>query len=502
MSSGLAVPTVTDVMPDVAFPSPGDVSQGVPHPMHAADQLGGHVLHGALHGAHQLVDPLVAALGPLSGALLAGRAVMAGAQLLAEAAIRAGQAQDELRTQQLAARQAAGCWRDAAYAAARLNARIETLAVHVRRAAAEDPDAPPGPGIPPVIDPVGMTLEEVGRRLVETDGLLRRAEEQYARSVLAAVCRPWVTGSTPNAAWHAQLRARRSHELMAYGQAPTEAAATAHRTQPVAAPRARTADEVLRQGADLLAALPLQLSAEDYRTIEEKIAAAADVVATRPAAARSTLKEAQEAARQLWAKAAQQEDSARQLAFLRADPEGAPLPDAAAEIAALEAFLHENQPLTEENRRAVEARVRERTDALQRVYTAQTVGAALWAAEAAGVAQYTAGDGTRITDWRPPGWDAGHWLRISLDPAGTVRVSTQHRPRTPGEDTREALHLDWQRCTEAVEYLRDIRRVAGLTGLDLPFVFEEPPALPPAPPAVPWHVKEHPKVRHHQEPSS
>ncbi|MYX61519.1 hypothetical protein GTZ89_39270, partial [Streptomyces sp. SID8382] len=136
MSSGQAIPSIGDVMPDVYFPPPPTTetiqhtvqstaqdtvqNTGVPHQavqgtgvsdhlgtqagQHIADAVhnaGGHAVNAAMDQLHDLMVPALIGLGSLSGALLVGRATMAGAQVLAAAAIRAAEAQAELRRQQL-----------------------------------------------------------------------------------------------------------------------------------------------------------------------------------------------------------------------------------------------------------------------------------------------------------------------------------------------------------------------------------------------------------------
>ncbi|TMU99377.1 hypothetical protein [Streptomyces sp. DASNCL29] len=548
MSSGQAIPSIGDVMPDVYFSQPPaaetvqhtfqntvqDTVQntGVPHQtvqgtglsdhigtgvgQHIGDVVqntGGHALHAAMDQLHDLMVPALIGLGSLSGALLVGRATMAGAQVLAAAAIRAAEYQAELRQRQLDARQAAECWRDAAFAAVRANARLDTLRARIRRAAAAaGPDGPPEPpDLPPPLALTGMSLDEVWRRLADTDRRLRHAEAAYARATMEAAARP-VAGAHPaDSGWHASLRARRVKALEAYEEAATEAEARDALPQPPpAATAAPSEEEVLRLGADLLATLPRNVAVADYRLVEEKVTVAAEVAAQRPAAAKRHLREAARFAERVSRDAERRQETeewaAQQLAFLRADHPGAPvpLPDAGAEIALLERFLHQGGTLEEAERARVAARVGERVDAYQRMYAAEVIRAAVQRSEP-GAAGYATSGAAQLIDWTPPGWGDDHWLRISVDAEGTARVATMHRERDPAEETDDDLDLDWQRCVEAPDHLRELRTLAERAGLSVPFEFDEPPARPvPRTAARPAHDhRTGPKVRHRdQEPQS
>ncbi|MFS7874013.1 hypothetical protein ACEYXF_11910 [Streptomyces asiaticus] len=544
MSSGQAIPSIGEVMPDVYFPQPPaaetvqhtfqntvqDTVQntGVPHqtvqgtglPDHigtgvgqhigdAVQNAGGHALHAAMDQLHDLMVPALIGLGSLSGALLVGRATMAGAQVLAAAAIRAAEYQAELRQRQLDARQAAECWRDAAFAAVRANARLDTLRARIRRAAAAaGPDGPPEPpDLPPPLALTGMSLDEVWRRLADTDRRLRHAEAAYARATMEAAARP-VAGAHPaDSGWHAGLRARRVKALEAYEEAATEAAARDALPQPPpAATAAPSEEEVLRLGADLLATLPRNVAVADYRLVEEKVTVAAEVAAQRPAAAKRHLREAARFAERVSRDAERRQETeewaAQQLAFLRADHPGTPvpLPDAGAEIAVLERFLHQGGTLEETERARVAARVGERVDAYQRIYAAEVIRAAVQRSEPE-TAGYATSGAAQFIDWTPPGWGDDHWLRISVDAEGTARVATMHRERDPAEETDDDLDLDWQRCVEAPDHLRELRKLAERAGLRVPFEFDEPPARPvPRTAARPAHDhRTGPKVRHRDQ---
>ncbi len=525
MSSGQAIAGIGDVMPDVYFPPPPTVetiqhtvpdtvtntipNTGVPHHAvqgpglsdHFSTQAGqhfadavhhttGHALNAAMDQVHDLMVPALIGLGSLSGALLVGRATMAGAQVLAAAAIRAAEDQAELRRQQLNARQAAACWRDAAFAAVRANARIDTLRARIRRAGPDGPPAPPD--LPPPLALTGRSLDEAWRQLADTDRRLRHAEAAYARATMEAAARP-VAGAHPeDTGWHATLRARRRQALEAYEEAATEIEARGSLPQPPpAATAAPTEEEVLRLGADLLARLPRNVSVADYRLVEERVTVAAEVAARRPAAAKRHLREAAGFAERMTRDAERRQETeewaAQQLAFIRDDHPGTPgdghfgtpvpLPDARAEIVILERFLYQGGTLTEAERVRVAARVGERVDAYQRMYATEVIRAAVRRSgpETAGC---TTSGAVQIIDWTPPGWGEEHWLRVSVDAGGTARVATMHRERDPAEETDDDLDLDWQRCREAPDHLGKLREMAERAGLSVPFDFGKPPARP------------------------
>ncbi|MGK3107824.1 hypothetical protein [Streptomyces sp. WAC05858] len=525
MSSGQAIASIGDVMPDVYFPPPPVAATiqhtvpdtvtntipntGVPHNaihgtglsdhigtqagQHLADAVQhttGHALNAALDQLQDLMVPALIGLGSLSGALLVGRATMAGAQVLAAAAIRAAEDQAELRQRQLDAQQAAACWRDAAFAAVRANARIDTLRARIRRAGPDGPPEPPD--LPPPLALTGRNLDEALRQLADTDRRLRQAEAAYARATMEAAARP-VAGAHPeDTGWHATLRARRRQALEAYQQAATEAEARASLPQPPpAATAAPTEEEVLRLGADLLAMLPRNVPAADYRLVEERVTVAAEVAARRPAAAKRHLREAAGFAERMTRDAERRQETeewaAQQLAFLRDGHPGTPgdghsgtpvpLPDARAEIAVLERFLYQGGTLAEAERVRVAARVGERVDAYQRMYATEVIRAAVRRSQPETAGCTTSG-AVQIIDWTPPGWGEEHWLRVSVEAGGTARVATMHRERDPAEETDDDLDLDWQRCHEAPEHLGKLCELAERAGLSVPFDFGELPARP------------------------
>ncbi|MDX3228447.1 hypothetical protein [Streptomyces sp. ME19-01-6] len=448
----------------------------------------GHAVDAAMDQIHDMVMPALIGMSALGGALLVGRATMAGAQALAAAAIRAAKDQAELKQRQLDACRAAACWKDAAFAAARANARADALRARIRRAG---PDGPPGPpDVPPPLDLTGMSLEQMWRRLADTDRRLRCAEAAYARATMVAAGGPVSVPHTHDTGadddWHTKLRARRHQALEEYERAATETDsrdAAPQRQPATAAAGALTEDEVLRRGADLLATLPRNVSAAHFRFIEEKITSAAEIVARRPSAAKLHLREAARFAEQRTREAEQlqetEEWAAQQLAFLRDVPPDVPgpLPDATAEIAVLEGILDKGSTPTKTERLRVEARVGERVDAYQRAYAAEVIRAAVERSEPETVTHSRSG-AAQVIDWTPPGWDDGHWLRVSVDAHGSARVATMHRERGPDEETDADRDLDRRRCAQASEHLEALRQLTKRAGLSLTFDLGAPPEQP------------------------
>lgn len=552
MSSGVAVAGVDDVIPTfLSEPPPGvsdafqnsvpdtGVSQHVTghidtgigdHVGSAIHHAAGHAMDSAMDQLHDMVVPALIGMSALGGALLVGRAAMAGAQLLSKAVIRAAADQAELEQRQLDACQAAAYWKKAAFAAARLNARIDSLHARFRRAAPptgpDGPSGPPGtpglpglPDLPPPLDMTGASLEQMWRRLAETDRRLRCAEAAYARATMAAAAGP-VSVAHPDTddGWHAKLRARRQRALAEYEQAATGAeappTATAAQQQPLPQPTtaagALTEDEVLRRGAELLATLPHHISAADYRLVEEQIASAAEVVTRRPSTAKLHLRQAAHFAKQKTHEAEQRREheewAAQQLAFLRDIPPGipGPLPDATAEIAILEGILDKGGALVDAERERVKARVeervKERVDAYERAYAAEVIRAAVERAEPETFTHSTSGT-VRVIDWTPPGWGEEHWLRVSVDVHGSAQVATMHRERDPAQETDADRDLDRKRCAEASRHLEALGRLTKQAGLSLTFDLGQPPEQP-ARPAKRQSARYNPpplKARHHDD---
>ncbi|WP_264349452.1 hypothetical protein [Streptomyces milbemycinicus] len=511
---------VPNTVPDTGVPQDvtqntglsGHIDTGVgQHFVDAVNSATDHAVDTAMDQVHDMMVPALIGLSSLGGALLVGRAAMAGAQLLSEAVIRAAADQAELEQRQLEACRAAACWKDAAFAAARANARIDSLRARIRRSAVPTgPDGPPGaPDLPPLLDLNGASLEQMWRLLADTDRRLRCAEAAYARATMEAAAGP-VSVAHPDGddGWHAKLRARRQQVLEEYEQAATETETptAASQPQPTVAAGALTEDEVVRRGAELLATLPHHVSAADYRLVEEQIASAAEVVARRPSKAKLHLRQAAHFAEQKTLDAEQRREheewAAQQLAFLRNVPPDipGPLPDATAEIAILEGVLDKGSTLTDTERRRVEARVGERVGAYERAYAAEVIRAAVEHGEPETITHSTSGT-VQVIDWTPPGWGDEHWLRVSVDVHGSAQVATMHRERDPAEETDADRDLDERRCAEASEHLEELRRLAKQAGLSLKFDLGEPPeqAAPPTKTRSARDDRTAPKARDHND---
>ncbi|GAB2881018.1 hypothetical protein [Streptomyces mayteni] len=513
MSSGYADPDVTFVLPSIAFPDLHLPSTHLPSADVVTDQL------------LDVLGTAVLGLGALSGALLAGRAAMTGTRLLAEAAVRAADAQC-LRAEELrGARRSQELWRDAAFAVCRANARIDALRARIDR---ERPPGGPRPGggpgpaplprLPSVLDPVGLDLAGVHRWLADTDRAVRLLEAELARRAMAAAAA--VLGERDEAAADraARLRARRERALAGYAEAETETAAVAalpaYTTPPpdagalAAGPAAEPATEL---GAELLAGLDPAVPAAECVAIQEAIRHAVELAGARPAAAARHLSEARELAFAAnWRAADHRETTewaAQQLRFLRQPlPEGIdPWPEGGPEFAALERALATGEPPDPRRRAEISARVAARHEALQRAYVAELLRREL-AAMAAGdrLTVRQPAPGVEHIEWVPPGWGTEHWLRLALDRQGTLRVQTVHRARAPHEDTRAARELDRRRCHEAGEHLARLAGAAAEAGLALDLVFDETPTAADtrrghaAPAADRRPDDREPRARHHR----
>lgn len=464
MSSGAATPEVTLVVPDIGFPSGEEVAE--------------HLL--------DLVEPMLIGLGSLSGALLAGRAAIAGTQALASAALRAATAQDDRVRAAAQARRSQKLWQDAAFAVCRTNARIDALRARIGRAGPEgaSPDSPlPEP--PSALDPVGQCLDQVLTWLVETDQAVRRLEAELAlRTLDAAAAGPLSTAPDREAAARrdARLRARREQALAAYARARTEgeaAAALPVLSAPLPGATALTRDRAKELAEELLAGLDTAVSVADCATVREAVGHAVELADTRPADARRHLAEARDLACAANWRAADRRESAewaaQQLRFLR--QHGHP-PETAADITALERILDRGDLVDSRQRAEISARVAVRTAALTRSYVAQLLRRQI-AERASGVqvTKHELAPGIECIEWTPPGWGAEHWLRIVIDTEGTVRVQTVHRARAAHEETRQVRELDEQRCREAGQHLARLAEATAEAGIALDLVFDETRAV-------------------------
>ncbi|MDT0269004.1 hypothetical protein RM844_22215 [Streptomyces sp. DSM 44915] len=482
MSFGLALPDISYVVPDVDYPPPP--RDAPPDELPTTGEVGQVIADHLV----ELAGATLLGLGALSGALLAARAAMAGPQSLADAAARATEAQDSEQ-----AGRAEELWRDALFAVARANARIDTL--RARSAAAspgDEPDspapggdgpAPAGPGGPPLpaaLDPTGLRLPQVHAWLAATDRAVRAAEAEFARRTLSAA------PAAPDPTGAAALRDRRARALAGYAAADDEAAAAAALPPcPSALPdgTAVTAESVTELGAELLAGLELNVRAVEFTRIETVIGHAVELASSRPVAATHRLAEARDLAFAANWRAADRRETAewaaQQLRVLRTPwpmpPDDSAPSTPAAELALLETVLTHGGPVTPRQRAEVAGRVAEREAALGRLYVTQLIRRTL-AARARETGELTVTQvalGIQHLEWAPAGWGDEHWLRLVVDPAGVVRLLTMHRIRGPHEDTDAAHALDHVRCQEAGAHLSRLVDAAAAAGLPLDAGFGE-----------------------------
>ncbi|KAB8166356.1 hypothetical protein FH609_023655 [Streptomyces sp. 3MP-14] len=514
MSAGMAVPDILFLAPDIGFAAADSAGPAVALPSMSDVGDAGEVV------AEQLVELAGAALiglGALSGALLATRAALAGTQLLAEAAVRAAEAQRQRVEDRERARCVEELWRDAVFAVARANARLDTL----RARTAAEGGGPEGPGdggpagpgqppLPPALDPCGMRLAEVYAWLGQADRAARAAEAALARRALRATP-PGLRaatehGGTPGAlgqraeeaARRAEaLRARRERALAAYAAADTEAAAAralpAYRA-PLPDAEFLTADQATALGAELLAGLDLNVSPEESARVEAAVAHAVELAPSRPVAAARHLAEARDLAFTANWRAADQRETAewaaQQLRLLREPlpplPDGHPSPPPvpAAELALLEAVVERGAAVTARQRAEIAGRVAERETALRRLYVTQLLRRSLARqgrhherdgeeGELAATTVTQVRPGIHHIEWAPPDWGDEHWLRLVVDRAGTLRTLTMHRVREHHEDTEAARALDRARCREAGALLAALADAAEAAGLPLEVSFHE-----------------------------
>ncbi|MFD5496929.1 hypothetical protein ACFWH4_29565 [Streptomyces sp. NPDC127091] len=428
----------------------------------------------ATEAAQQAADAALQVLGTLSGALLAGRAALATTKVLAGAAVRAAEEQRCLERQEKISADAAEQWRNAAFAAARANARRRALGARIARAARTAPgDPPPRPDLPGPLDPAASRLGDFRRELADFERELEAAERTQtaweAEALLASLAG---SAGEDGPDWQDALRARRDDMVRAH-------LAARDAPPPVPEPPRATgpADEtaVRDQGADILAAL-------DPRADAELVAMAAEAVghavahATRPQRSRRHLREARtfvaDANRKAWKLRREVEQAAVQLDFLtRPLPDDQDLPDPDPQaVAALRKCVDDQVPLTSDERDLVERGTTARCAALEALYLKRQCTGVLarLAMDTAGDLRVGRTDDDAVTlDWTPGDWGPDHWLRMELR-GESVHVVTM-RPATRGERRSEDLELDARRCAEAAERLDEFRSLAAEAGLPLTF---------------------------------
>ncbi|MGW0566216.1 hypothetical protein [Streptomyces tauricus] len=476
-----AQPDVTGLsMPDTSGVTDmtGAVSDGATHAGEAAGRAVDHSLDVAADQVHDLVVPALLGLADLSGALLVARLAVRGTVALAAFNNKVAADQEALAHRQMSLENGSECWRRAAEAAAGLNARITVLGL-----------GPTGPGDPPLpvpVQPVGVPLDLLWKRLAATERALRRVEAQRASRATARL--PFQHTEDPERAdWYDRLREERRRALLEYaegGAAPGSAADTASRagTAPDTPPAtALTEEDVLGEGARLLAGLPLAFSSESRELIDDCLLEARRAVTRRPRAVRRYLDEAAIIAHNESARARRSEearrDAALRLEALRAPaPEGVdPLPQAPAAVDVLERVLRDGVPASAADQRLVEQALAVRSALLHRAYL---VAALRRATEQWGEGSVHARADAEHWDFAPAAWGGQYWLRVRLNASGQARVLTMRRPLTAEEAAdpdvvRHRQALDAERCAESSAYVDELGPLSEVEGVRAEFTWTE-----------------------------
>ncbi|MEU5179812.1 hypothetical protein AB0G49_07140 [Streptomyces longwoodensis] len=478
--TGHATDVTTGHATDAAAAHASDVAGHVAG--HATDALG-HAADAVADQVHDLIVPALIGLADLSGALMVTRLAIRGTVALAAFNNKVAEQQARLSRQQMAVEPGSECWRRAVETAAGLNARIAVLGV-----------APGGPGEPPLpapVQPVGVALDVLWLRMAETERALRRVEAQRAARATARL--PFQHQDDPDSAeWYDRLRTRRREALRRYaagGPQPDEPTAghpmsdtTARRgaTLSQGAGAAQISEEdVLEEGAHLLARLPLSFSSESRELIDDCLLEARRAVGRRSAAVRRYLDEAaliahKEAERSERASAARQ-DAALRLGVLRAPaPEGVgPLPDAAAAVAVLERVLADGAPPSPDDERTVQQALLAHSAALHHAYLEAALRRAVdrWA-DGSGYARSDAAH----RDFAPAEWGGHYWLRVRLTANGEARVFTMRRPLSSEQSADPGTVAHWEaldaaRCAESRAYVDRLSALTEVNGVRTSFVW-------------------------------
>ncbi|MGW0792530.1 hypothetical protein ACWD04_31015 [Streptomyces sp. NPDC002911] len=517
MSEAFAQFLETGVMPGLDFvPPPAPLPPPLPDPNELAhtgalhmdgttEEVASRLGELATEAAQQAADAALQVLGTLSGALLAGRAALAATKVLAGAAVRAAEEQRCLERQEKVSADAAEQWRNAAFAAARANARRSALGARITRAARTAPgEPPPHPDLPGPLDPAASRLGDFRCELVRFDRALEAAEKVHAaweaEALLASLAGK---DGEDGPDWQDALRVRQdemARDRPAAQDAPLPVPEPSRATGPV--------DEaaVRDQGAGILAALDPQADAELVRMAAEAVGHAV-AHATRPQRSRRHLREARtfvaNANRKVWKLRREVEEAAVQLHFLTLplpDDQDLPDPDPQA-VAALRKCVDDHVLPTSDERDLVERSTTARCAALEALYLKRQCTGVL-----ARLAMTTAGD-LRVghtddhavtLDWTPGDWGPGHWLRMELR-GETVQVVTM-RLATRGERRSEDLERDARRCEEAAVRLDEFRALAAEAGLPLAFEMQRGEVLAgtPVAPSVPDAIGSDPAPRKHR----
>ncbi|MCF4139848.1 hypothetical protein L1856_28150 [Streptomyces sp. Tue 6430] len=491
LSLDTGVPDVTDVTDTATGQLTGAVSD---HAGDAAAHLGdavGHLGDAVADQLHDMIVPALLGLADLSGALLVTRLALRGTVALAAFNNKVAAEQEALSRRQASLETAGECWRRAAEAAAGLNARITVLGL--------DPSGPGDPPLPAPVQPVGVPLDVLWKRLAETECALRRAEAQRASRATARL--PFDHARDPeHAAWYDRLRERRRQALIRYAEGGPEPEVTAGRhtaadgatghtappgavaptTSPTStSPTSPTEDDVLREGAELLAGLPLAFTSGGRDLIDDCLREARRAVGRRPTAVRRYLDEAaliarKESERALAAERARR-DAALRLGALRAPaPEGVDrLPDPSEAVEVLERALRDGVAPSGADERTVRQALVTRSAALQRAYL---VAALRRATERWGEGSVHARMDSEHWDFAPAAWGGRYWLRVRLTSTGQARVFTMRRPLTRQEEADPDAVARWaawdeERCAESSGYVEELGRLTEEEGVRAEFTW-------------------------------
>ncbi|MFD7132343.1 hypothetical protein [Streptomyces sp. NPDC059894] len=518
--AGLTLPD-TGSVPDLADTAAGDMTDAVAgQATDAVDQLGGVVGDAVDAVTDQLRDMIVPALiglADLSGALLVTRLALRGTEALAAFNNRVAAEQEAMARRQMSLEMGSECWRRAAETAAGLNARITVLGL--------EPRGPGEPPLPAPVQPVGVPLDVLWKRLAATERVVRRVETQRASRATARL--PFRHTEDPaHAEWYDRLRERRRQALLRYAEggsepveaaatrrgaavpdtaAATTAAATTGTTAPgtpatgttapgTAAPGTTgglTEEDVLREGADLLAGLPLAFTSESRELIDDCLLEARRAVPRRPSSVRRYLDEAALIARKESERARRTEtvrrDAALRLGVLQAPPpEGIdPLPDASPAVDVLRRVLRDGVPPSAADERTVRQALVTRSAALQRAYV---VAALRRATERWGEGSVHARADAEHWDFAPAAWGGRYWLRVRLTAGGQAKVFTMRRPLSQEEAADPATVARWEaldeeRCAESAGYVDQLGALTEAEGVRAEFTWSRGQVLPgePAP---------------------
>ncbi|MGW0823823.1 hypothetical protein [Streptomyces sp. NPDC002845] len=478
----------TAVQPDaasLAMPDTGSISHVTDAASgHVTDEVAGHAPDAASHVGdamghaadavtdqlHDMIVPALIGLADLSGALLATRLALRGTMALAAFNNEVAVEQEALTRRQMSLEDGSECWRRAAEAAAGLNARITVLGL--------DPAGPGDPPLPAPVQPVGIPLDLLWKRLAETERALRRVEAQRAARATARL--PFQHAEDPeHADWYARLRERRLRALQEYAQGgELPAPETTARAETDAA---LTEEDVLHEGAELLARLPLAFTSESRELIDDCLLEARQAVKRRPTAVRRYLDEAvliarKESERALRADQARRDAALRLQALEIPTPEGLdPLPEAPAALDVLRRVLRDGVPSSQEDQRTVQQALAARSAALHRAYL---VAALRRATEQWGDGSVHARADAEHWDFAPAAWGGHYWLRVRLTATGHARVLTMRRSLTPREaaDPKAVARweaLDAERCAESAGYVEDLGVLSEAEGVRAEFTWTE-----------------------------